>query len=153
MFSQVNNMSISTVLSSLGFVLMALGLVVLYLTGGLLSPSPIVISFQIAAILLMVWARITFGSRSFHFSASPTQGGLVTTGPYHYVRHPIYTAGMIVALAGIAGNWSITNALLGFVVLAGGIIRILCEEHLLLLEYPEYTEYSTRTSRIIPFVF
>jgi protein-S-isoprenylcysteine O-methyltransferase Ste14 len=37
-------------------------------------------------------ARVTFGRRSFHAAANPTAGGLVTTGPYRLIRHPIYTA-------------------------------------------------------------
>jgi protein-S-isoprenylcysteine O-methyltransferase Ste14 len=34
-------------------------------------------------------ARVTFGGRSFHVGANPTEGGLVTKGPYRFVRHPI----------------------------------------------------------------
>jgi len=40
----------------------------------------------------MLWARLTFGGRSFHAGANPTAGGVVTTGPYRFVRHPIYAA-------------------------------------------------------------
>jgi protein-S-isoprenylcysteine O-methyltransferase Ste14 len=54
--------------------------------------GPITITIQVVAALLMVWARLTFGIRSFHGTANPTAGGLVTTGPYRYFRHPIYAA-------------------------------------------------------------
>ena len=43
--------------------------------------SPLAIAVQIEAALLMIWARLTFGMRSFHLAANPTAGGLVTTGP------------------------------------------------------------------------
>ena len=58
------------------------GLVALIATHSLLSSAPLVIAAQGAALALMVWARITFGLRSFHATADPTEGGLVTTlGP------------------------------------------------------------------------
>ena len=37
---------------------------------------------QVVAGMLRVWARMTFGARSFHAGAEPTAGELVTTGPY-----------------------------------------------------------------------
>jgi hypothetical protein len=35
---------------------------------------------------------LTFGARSFHAGANPTDGGVVTAGPYRFFRHPIYAA-------------------------------------------------------------
>jgi hypothetical protein len=44
----------------------------LLLTGRLLSLAPFVLVPQVAAVGLMIWARITFGRRSFHVLANPT---------------------------------------------------------------------------------
>ena len=55
----------------------------------LFANSPVGIGVQIGAGALMLWARLTFGGRSFHAAANPTAGGVVTTGPYRFVRHPI----------------------------------------------------------------
>jgi protein-S-isoprenylcysteine O-methyltransferase Ste14 len=104
-------------------------------------------------VSLMVWARVTFGGRSFHASAKPTDGGLVTSGPYRYMRHPIYAAALLFAWAGIFGNPSILNALFGVLLFAGAFGRILCEEHLVRTRYPEYEQYADKTKRLIPFVF
>ena len=68
-------------LSLFGLLAMVVGAVGLYLTGNLFSPAPLAIAVQVAAAALMLWARVTFGSRSFHATASPTEGGLVTSGP------------------------------------------------------------------------
>jgi protein-S-isoprenylcysteine O-methyltransferase Ste14 len=140
-------------LSVSGYLLMVIGLVLLYVNHGFFSFSPVVILLQMAAILLMVWARITFKSRSFHLSAAPTEGGLVTTGPYKYMRHPIYASVLLFAWSAVAGNWSLLNALLGCVVFAGSFTRILCEESLVLERYPEYKQYAEKTKRLIPFVW
>src|SRR4051794_28408177 len=79
-------------LSVFAFALMVAGIVGLFYSGALFAESPIVIALQLCGVMLMVWARITFGRRSFHAAANPTSGGIVNTGPYRYLRHPIYTA-------------------------------------------------------------
>ncbi len=71
------------------FVLMVIGVAGLYGAGTLFATHPAAIAVQVAAFLLMVAARITFGRRSFHAAANPTSGGVVSSGPYAYVRHPI----------------------------------------------------------------
>jgi len=141
------------VYSVAGYGIMVLALILLIFVRGLFSSLVVVIAVQILAAMLMVWARVTFGSRSFHFAADATKGGLVTTGPYKYIRHPIYAAVLLFTVAGVLGNFSWLNAGL-FVLLCFGVgIRIFCEERLVQIEYPEYTEYAGRTKRIIPLVF
>lgn len=132
---------------------MVAGIVSLLANRGLVSPHPVVILTQVAAVVLMVWARRTFGQRSFHLAANPTEGGLVTSGPYRYIRHPIYTSALVLTWAGIAAHWSMLNAAFGVLVIGGSLMRILCEEYLVRIRYPEYDAYASRTKRIIPFVF
>jgi protein-S-isoprenylcysteine O-methyltransferase Ste14 len=119
----------------------------------LFSANPVVIGFQVAAVVLLIWARATFGWRSFHASANPTRGGLVTTGPYRYIRHPIYTAVCLFGWAGIAAHWSWGACICGGVLLLSGVVRIFCEEKLVTIRYPEYADYAKKTWRMIPFVF
>jgi protein-S-isoprenylcysteine O-methyltransferase Ste14 len=145
-------MKLLKTLSVMGYVLMVLGLMPLAFFKGLISASPVVIGVQLLAVVLMIWARTTFGSRSFHYAGNPTEGGLVTTGPYRYIRHPIYAAVLYFSLAGVIANWSVRNLLLFVVVAIGAGVRIYCEERLVVAEYPEYSEYSKRTKRILPFV-
>lgn len=140
-------------LSVLGLLAMIAALVGLLMIGSLVSSRPLVIALQAGAILLMIWARVTFGLRSFHAAANPTAGGLVTSGPYRYIRHPIYTAVCLFGWAGIAAHVSAASVALGVVLLAGGLARMLGEERLVAAMYPEYGEYAKRTKRMIPFVF
>jgi protein-S-isoprenylcysteine O-methyltransferase Ste14 len=140
-------------LSLFGLLLMMCGLLGLYLGHSLFSPSPVVIAVQCAAVGLMAWARATLGRRSFHASADPTAGGLVTAGPYRFIRHPIYTAACLFGCAGVLGNWSARSALLGGLLFAGALVRMLCEEHLVRGWYPEYREYARTTKRMVPYVF
>ena len=141
-------------LSLIGYLGMLGGLLGLLLTRTLFSSSPIVISLQVLALLLFLWARITFGRRSFHVVADPTAGGLVTDGPYRFIRHPIYAAFCLFISAGVAAHyWSWSAALCGGLILGSAVMRIFCEESLVTARYPEYARYSATTWRMIPYVF
>jgi len=100
----------------------------------------------------MLWARLTFGRRSFHASATPTEGGLVTTGPYKFLRHPIYAAILYFVWTGVVSHLSMLSCVLGIIVTLGLIIRMLAEERLVAEKYPDFTEYAARTKRVIPFI-
>jgi len=133
--------------------LMMAALVGLWVTHSLFSPSPFAIAAQCAAVALMIWARLTFGGRSFHAAANPTAGGLVTTGPYRYIRHPIYTAACLFGWAGVVANWSALSAALGVLLFLGALGRMLCEERLVAERYPEYRQYASVTKRMVPYLF
>lgn len=140
-------------LSLAGLLLMGVALLGLLATKSLLAGSPVLAALQVAAVCLMLWARATFGRRSFHAAANPTAGGLVKTGPYRFIRHPIYTAACLFGWAGVASHWSLPAASLGALLIAGALVRMLCEERLIVQTYPEYREYAKVTKRMVPHVF
>ncbi|HET6851269.1 MAG TPA: isoprenylcysteine carboxylmethyltransferase family protein [Pyrinomonadaceae bacterium] len=141
------------VISILGLVVMIGALIGLYKIGVLFTAHPIAIALQVIAIALMVWARVTFGRRSFHAAANPTAGGLVTTGPYGIIRHPIYTAACLFGWGSIVVHWSLVSVALGILLLLGALMRMLCEEQLVKQKYPEYVDYAKVTKRMVPYVF
>jgi protein-S-isoprenylcysteine O-methyltransferase Ste14 len=141
------------ILSIIGYFGMIGGLLGLLALRSLFSSSPLVVFFQALALVLFLWARVTFGWRSFHAVANPTEGGLVTGGPYRYIRHPIYAALCLIALAGVAGHVSWSAGLCAGLVLAGAVTRSLCEEALVTARYPEYAQYAATTWRMIPYVY
>lgn len=140
-------------ISLAALLLMALALAGLLARGAFFPSHPVAIIAEVAAVALMVWARLTFGHRSLQAAASPTAGGLVTKGPYRFIRHPIYTAACLFGWSGILANWSLINALLGVLLIAGAIGRMLCEERLLIDAYPEYRAYAQATKRMVPYIF
>jgi len=141
------------VISMLGLVVMIGALIGLYKIGVLFTAQPIAITLQLIAVALMVWARVTFGRRSFHAAANPTAGGLVTTGPYRIIRHPIYTAACLFGWGPIVVHLSLAGVALGMLLLLGALVRLMCEEQLVKQRYPEYVEYAKVTKRMIPYLF
>jgi protein-S-isoprenylcysteine O-methyltransferase Ste14 len=89
--------------------------------------------------------------RSFSIMAETRQ--LVTTGPYRFVRHPLYLAEEI-AMVGIFMQFaSVWTALLFAVQIAFQLRRMHNEELVLAASFPEYTAYSHTTARLIPGIY
>ena len=78
---------------------------------------------------------------------------LVSTGPYAYVRHPIYSA-MILTLAGTFLAAGFSWLLILVIYLAYFIYSAKREEELLEKTFPDtYPAYKARTKMLIPFIF
>jgi protein-S-isoprenylcysteine O-methyltransferase Ste14 len=141
------------VAGAIAYALLAIPLAFLVLTRRFFSPLPVVIALQVVGMLVVVWARLTFGMRSFHVGSNATQGGLVPTGPYRYVRHPIY-AGVLVILAGVlVGHHDVDTLIAVGCAAATLAARIVAEERSVVRTYPEYANYAQRTKRLIPWLF
>jgi protein-S-isoprenylcysteine O-methyltransferase Ste14 len=79
---------------------------------------------------------------------------LVTSGIYHYIRHPAYLGAMILFL----GFPVALSSVLGFIVTLSLVAilfyRIRVEEKMLLEHFgAEYAEYMKRSKRLIPFIY
>lgn len=132
---------------------MAGGLIAQFATRTLFSSAPLAIAVQLGAGVLLLWARVTFGRRSFHLASNPTEGGLVTRGPYRHIRHPIYTAVCLFSGAGAVAHWSWKGGALSGLILGCGLLRIFCEEVMVAARYPEYRRYAAKTWRMVPYIF
>jgi protein-S-isoprenylcysteine O-methyltransferase Ste14 len=139
-------------ISIVAFAMAVVGIVVLAMIERLFTTNLVSIAVQGAAVALLIWARVAFGLRSFHAGADPTAGGLVTRGPYRYLRHPIYAAILYFVWAGVLPQLS-PGALAAAVLVTGGlVVRLLLEERLVAERYPEYADYAARTKRLIPYL-
>jgi protein-S-isoprenylcysteine O-methyltransferase Ste14 len=109
-----------------------------------------------AAYALVLWAmRVnTFFSSIIRIQSDRGQF-VVTTGPYAFIRHPGYAAGILIVLAsGIAlGSW-LAAALLVVTSLPFLLYRAITEERVLLAELPGYRDYATQVRwRLVPGVW
>jgi protein-S-isoprenylcysteine O-methyltransferase Ste14 len=105
----------------------------------------------ILCIAGVYWLFSSIGSGISPTSATRTQHMLVTSGPYRWVRHPLYTVGssMFVAFGTMADNWFIMAlGVLAFILMA---IRTPKEEANLIEKFgDEYREYMKRTGAFLP---
>ena len=84
------------------------------------------------------------------FGILPEARGLVTRGPYRFVRHPVYL-GELGAVAGLSiGAPSLWNLLVLVAFYAAQAARMRLEEQALGREFPEYADYGAVTPRLVP---
>ena len=78
---------------------------------------------------------------------------LVTTGPYHRVRHPIYT-GLLLALIGTSIAVSLYWLVAVVAVGAYFVYSAFAEERFMASRFPDtYPGYKRSTRMLIPFIF
>jgi protein-S-isoprenylcysteine O-methyltransferase Ste14 len=102
--------------------------------------------------LLMAWALIMLG-RGFQAggNAPSLLDKMVVTGPYRFVRHPMYTAALCLSL----GLACLTLSLAGFAVFCFYLVLIIVlipiEEHGLRRVYGEqYAVYQRKVGKLVP---
>jgi protein-S-isoprenylcysteine O-methyltransferase Ste14 len=89
--------------------------------------------------------------RSFSVMAEARQ--LVTSGPYRFVRHPLYLTEEIATIGLFIQFASVWTVLLLAVHIAFQMRRIHNEENILTETFPEYAAYAQITARLIPEIY
>lgn len=139
-------------LGATAYALLAIPIAFLVVTKRFFSHSPTVIALQLAGACVIMWARVAFGMRSLHVGSNATAGGLVTTGPYRFVRHPIYAGALIVLVGVLVGHHDVESFIAAACIAAALVVRMFAEERAVVRTYPEYADYAKRTKRVIPWV-
>lgn len=119
--------------------------------------TPLVLGVAViaAGLALRVWAVRTLG-RWFTYTVQVVPGQrVVSSGPYHRVRHPSYTGALLCSGGfGLAlGNW-LSVALGALLPVPGVLHRVRIEERALLRAFgTEYADYRDRTQHLVPWVW
>jgi len=103
------------------------------------------------SVLLVYWLFSSIGTGITPTVATRKEHKLITSGPYRWVRHPLYSVGttLFITFAMIASNWFIaTMGILAFIMLA---LRLPNEEaHLIAKFGDEYRHYMKTTGAFLP---
>ena len=142
----------STLIIRFALVAVTAALVILALTNGLFSSSPLVIATQVFAVSLSVWARRSFPTRAFRVSATPAADAVIQRGPYRLIRHPMYAAALLFVWAGILSHLSALTFAVGIILTGVVTMRIVLEERVLRERYPEYSTYVRSTKAVVPYI-
>lgn len=125
----------------------------IFTTSPFLSTMGVILT--VSAIAFAIWARVTLGRNwSGVVITLKEHHTLVSSGPYHFVRHPIYTGYFFATLGTALTIGSVASLLATGIIFLGFFMRMKKEEALMINQFPqEYPLYKTRTKKIIPFVW
>ena len=106
----------------------------------------------VAGLAIAIWARWTLGGNWSGTVTFKQDHELVKRGPYRFVRHPIYTGGLVMCSAqGI--QFGRLHFWLGLIVIGIGLwIKLKQEETVMLKHFPEYSDYRKKVKALIPFI-
>jgi protein-S-isoprenylcysteine O-methyltransferase Ste14 len=115
--------------------------------------SSIGVILTVAGMAFLVWGRQSLGRNWSQTVAVKQDHELVTSGPYRFMRHPMYAGGLLACIGSAivaGGPWVFLLLILGAIFLW----RVHAEDQLMEQQFPnEYPAYEWRTKALIPFIW
>ena len=111
------------------------------------------LALEVAGIAFAIIAREYLGSMWSGRVTLKEDHRIIQSGPYRFVRHPIYT-GVLTAVVGAVLARGSAAGVAGFVLIAAGLARKIVAEEALLREHfgAAYDDYRKKVAAIIPFI-
>ena len=104
-------------------------------------------------VLVSAWYLARKGMKAV-FGTERSQPGVIDSGVFSLVRHPIYTGAILFYLGAILITLSIASALFWFLIVAFYIIIARYEERILTEEFgQDYLDYKKKTGMLFPKIF
>ena len=108
----------------------------------------------VLGLLGAIWARIYLGRNWSGYVTYKENQELVTTGPYRFVRHPIYTSMILMFIGTILYYGFLFISIILVIAAINFILRARKEEAIMIKLFGEkYTDYMKRTKRFIPLIY
>jgi len=106
------------------------------------------------SVFLGLWAIFTVGINKVRILPDIKKDmQLVKKGPYNIIRHPMYSA-VILLCGGLVLSNTAWYMYLGFTILIFDLLfKLRYEEKKLLIAFPEYEKYKNGTFYLIPFIY
>ncbi|PKH08508.1 MULTISPECIES: methyltransferase family protein [Planomicrobium] len=106
-------------------------------------------------VFLRYWGIIHLKAQFTRHVTVQEGDGIVSTGPYRKLRHPLYTGLLLIAVGMALFFQSILTAIIGGALVGWALVRRMDgEEELLVKEFgEEYREWMKRRARLIPFIY
>lgn len=120
------------------------------MSGAAIAPESLTIAIAALGLIIVVLGKLSLG-RSF--GLAPANRGVVSTGMYRFIRHPIYLGYLVTHIGFVAANpadWNLAVLAAADVAL---LFRAVCEEQTLMKD-DAYRAYTERVRwRVVPGVF
>jgi protein-S-isoprenylcysteine O-methyltransferase Ste14 len=106
------------------------------------------------SIVLASWSIFTMQKSKLIIFPEPSANAiLITSGPYQYIRHPMYTSVLLCCLGFLLIYFNIARALILVILLIDLLIKLHWEEAMLKSKFKEYWKYCENTNKLFPFIY
>ena len=108
----------------------------------------------LAGTIIIFYSMYVLGPRSFSpFPFPPKNSVLVKRGPYSQLRHPMYFGMEIVGLTLVLSNLRFESVFVFLFLIYVLNMKADMEEEELSKKFPEYSDYRTKTRKLVPYFF
>ena len=129
-------------------------LVAFLVSGPWIARHELFLALELSGILLMAWAIFTMKVNKVNAFPEVKAGSrLVTHGPYRWIRHPMYTALLLITLALVCESFSYWRGFWWILLSADLVAKLSYEERFLGEVFDDYEAYRLRTWRLVPWIF
>ena len=136
------------------FVVIQLSCIIVIFISGTALPGNVFYYFIIILFLIPgLWALF---SMKFRFNVAPELlpgSRIITSGPYKYIRHPMYTTVLGTTLTVVIFSFTYFLLMIWLILLITLLMKLFYEESLIEKEFGGYADYKSKSKRIIPFIF
>lgn len=130
------------------------GILYFALSGRVIPGNVFVFVLETVSFSLGIWAVVVMKLHTLTVLPSVKAGGqLCTSGPYRLIRHPMYTAVLLLLFALLLNDYTTVRLIVFLIVFIDLIVKMNVEEKILTAHYEGYKDYMKGTKRIIPFVY
>jgi protein-S-isoprenylcysteine O-methyltransferase Ste14 len=112
--------------------------------------AALIVIGDVILIVAAAWMLASILSLGRCFGVLPEARGLVTRGPYRFMRHPLYLGEFGICAGLVVAAPSLWNLAVAAVFAGAQSIRMLLEERALKAEFPAYARYAAVTPRLLP---
>lgn len=130
------------------------GIIYFAISGKMFPQNNFVLILEVVSFILGAWAILVMKLHTLTVLPSVKAGGqLCTSGPFRLIRHPMYTAVILLLFALLLNDYTTIRLIVFLIVLIDLIVKMNVEEKILTAHYEGYKDYMMATKRIIPFVY
>jgi protein-S-isoprenylcysteine O-methyltransferase Ste14 len=145
---------ISTLLNFIFVFVQFGGIAIIILTGPIFSSNIWLFAIQLTGLFIGIWAIFSMQLDNVRILPDlKPDTRFVNKGPYRFIRHPMYLGILLCITPLIISKYSNFRLIINILIFIDLIFKSVYEERLLKKRFENYTEYSKKTYRIIPFIF
>lgn len=126
----------------------------LFFTGPGIADSLPLLLLEFIAFGIGIWGIIAMRRSRLNVFPDVLYGSsLVKEGPYKLIRHPMYTALILMSFSLVISSFSYARMAVAIVLIVNLLFKIQFEEKLLCKAIPAYADYKMKTWKIIPLIY